>query len=73
MVALIPDAKKLFHAPASAGSTLEALQQRYDKYKTSEDQAKQEGNGSKARRMGRIVKVIVIDLLTDTACTLHFG
>lgn len=37
---------------------MEALQQRLNKYKESADQAKTEGNGSKARRMGRIVKVI---------------
>ncbi len=51
------DQAKLFKAPEAAGSTLEALQQRLMKYRESADQAKQEGNGSKARRMGRIAKV----------------
>ncbi|XP_036329336.1 coiled-coil and C2 domain-containing protein 1-like isoform X1 [Rhagoletis pomonella] len=37
-------------------SMLEALQQRLDKYKAVEDSAKAEGNSSKARRFGRIVK-----------------
>lgn len=36
---------------------MEALQQRLDKYQSATDQAKKEGNSSKARRMGRIVKV----------------
>ena len=41
---------------------MEALQQRLLKYRESADQAKQEGNGSKARRMGRIAKVWTIYL-----------
>lgn len=40
----------------SAGTMLEALQQRLDKYKSVEESAKVEGNSSKARRFGRIVK-----------------
>ena len=36
---------------------MEALQQRMDKYKDAEEQAKQEGSSSKMKRMGRIVKV----------------
>ncbi|XP_035786204.1 coiled-coil and C2 domain-containing protein 1-like isoform X2 [Anopheles albimanus] len=39
-----------------ASTVLEALEQRLDKYKSVEQAAKDEGNGSKARRMGRIVK-----------------
>ena len=47
----------MFKAPEVANTTMEALQQRLLKYRESADQAKQEGNGSKARRMGRIAKV----------------
>ena len=43
--------------PAPPSSILEALQQRLEKYESAATQAKEEGNGSKARRMGRIVKV----------------
>lgn len=39
-----------------ATSVMEALQQRLEIYKASEKSAKDEGNSSKARRMGRIVK-----------------
>lgn len=39
-----------------AGSVLEALQQRLEIYKKQEEAAKEQGNSSKARRMGRIVK-----------------
>ncbi|XP_052871973.1 coiled-coil and C2 domain-containing protein 1-like [Anopheles cruzii] len=39
-----------------ANSVLEALEQRLEKYKSVEQAAKDEGNSSKARRMGRIVK-----------------
>ncbi|XP_050094412.1 coiled-coil and C2 domain-containing protein 1-like isoform X2 [Anopheles aquasalis] len=39
-----------------ASTVLEALEQRLDKYKSVEQAAKDEGNSSKARRMGRIVK-----------------
>lgn len=35
---------------------MEALQQRLEKYKSAAEQAQQEGNSSKARRMGRIQK-----------------
>ena len=49
---------KLFKAPEKASSVMEALEQRLIKYKESEDQAKQEQNSSKAKRMGRIVKVL---------------
>ena len=50
------DVARLFNAPASAGSVLEALSQRMDKYQATESAAKAEGNASKARRLGRIVK-----------------
>uniref|UniRef100_A0A182SBD0 Coiled-coil and C2 domain-containing protein 1-like n=1 Tax=Anopheles maculatus TaxID=74869 RepID=A0A182SBD0_9DIPT len=39
-----------------ASTVLEALEQRLDKYKSVEQAAKDEGNSSKARRIGRIVK-----------------
>lgn len=40
----------------TATNMLEALQQRLSKYKSVEESAKAEGNGSKARRFGRIVR-----------------
>lgn len=43
-------------AVTEATSMQEALQQRLDKYKSVEEAAKAEGNASKARRFGRIVK-----------------
>ena len=51
------DKKKLFNAPESASTVMEALEQRLNKYKEAEAQAKEEGNTSKASRQGRIVKV----------------
>ena len=51
------EAKKLFQAPDAPKTVMEALMQRLEKYKSSEDSAKQAGDSSKARRMGRIVKV----------------
>jgi len=42
--------------PPPPSNVLEALQQRLEKYESAANQAKEEGNGSKARRMGRIVK-----------------
>lgn len=50
------DVARLFNAPTSANSVLEALNQRIEKYKATEEAAKSEGNASKARRLGRIVK-----------------
>ncbi|XP_037810961.1 coiled-coil and C2 domain-containing protein 1-like isoform X2 [Lucilia sericata] len=41
---------------STATNMLEALQQRLAKYKSVEESAKAEGNASKARRFGRIVK-----------------
>ena len=47
----------MYGAPTEAPTTvLEALEQRLAKYKQVADQAKSEGNSSKARRMGRICK-----------------
>lgn len=40
----------------TAGSISEALQQRLEVYKSQENAAKEQGNSSKARRMGRIIK-----------------
>ena len=47
----------MFNAPDAPQSVMEALTQRLEKYKSSEDSAKAAGESSKARRMGRIVKV----------------
>lgn len=40
----------------TAGTVLEALEQHMSKYKSVEQAAKDEGNSSKARRIGRIIK-----------------
>ncbi|XP_035827871.1 coiled-coil and C2 domain-containing protein 1-like isoform X2 [Aplysia californica] len=48
--------KSMFQAPDAPRTAMEALTQRLDKYKSSESSAKAAGEGSKARRMGRIVK-----------------
>lgn len=50
--------KQLFKAPDAPSTVIEALNQRLEKYKSAEEQAKAEGNTSKGRRMGRIVKVL---------------
>lgn len=50
-------APKNLEPPPPPKDVAEALQQRLEKYQQATDQAKQEGNSSKARRMGRIVKV----------------
>lgn len=42
--------------PPAPTSVMEALQQRLEKYQDASNKAKEEGNSSKARRMGRIVK-----------------
>jgi len=55
--AVLTDKQKLFKAPEKASSVMDALQQRMNKYKEAEEQAKQEGSTSKQKRMGRIVKV----------------
>lgn len=56
-VSLSAEAQALFHAPQAPTSIEEALQQRFNKYISCEQQAKADGNGSKARRMGRIAKL----------------
>ena len=50
-------APKNLEPPPPPKDVSEALQQRLEKYQHATNQAKQEGNSSKARRMGRIVKV----------------
>lgn len=50
-------APKNLEPPPPPKDIAEALQQRLEKYQHATNQAKQEGNSSKARRMGRIVKV----------------
>jgi len=54
---VLVDKQKLFKAPEKASSVMDALQQRMNKYKDAEEQAKQEASTSKQKRMGRIVKV----------------
>ena len=51
------DAQSAGGPPPPPKDVMEALQQRLDKYQSATDQAKKEGNSSKARRMARIVKV----------------
>lgn len=50
------DDPSVFNAPLPPSSTLDALQQRLQKYESSLEEAKNGDNGSKVRRMGRIVK-----------------
>lgn len=54
---LLTEERALFQAPTAPKTTMDALSQRLDKYKNAEQQAKEEGNMSKSRRMGRITKV----------------
>ncbi|XP_058832643.1 coiled-coil and C2 domain-containing protein 1-like isoform X2 [Topomyia yanbarensis] len=51
-----PEEKEEEEVLIQASTVLEALQQRLDKYRSVEKAAKDEGNASKARRIGRIVK-----------------
>lgn len=68
----LPDQKKLFNAPTEARTILEALEQRLEKYQASCNQAKGEGNNSKARRMGRIVKVKhILNKLEQFTCCMY--
>ncbi|XP_059170494.1 coiled-coil and C2 domain-containing protein 1-like [Physella acuta] len=48
--------KAIFNAPDAPKTVMEALTQRLEKYKSSETAAKNDGDSSKSRRMGRIVK-----------------
>ena len=50
------DAKKFFNAPPPPNSVMEALEQRLAKFKSTLEQANQENNASKVRRLNRIVK-----------------
>ncbi|XP_076440477.1 coiled-coil and C2 domain-containing protein 1-like isoform X2 [Babylonia areolata] len=50
------ESKKLFQAPEAPTTVPEALNQRLEKYKSSEESARQAGDSGRARRMGRIVK-----------------
>lgn len=53
----VPQARPPPPPPPPAPTTVkEALEQRLQRYKEAEQSAKEEGNSSKARRMGRIVK-----------------
>ena len=46
----------IYSAPPAPVTIMEALEQRLDKYRSAEKAAQDEGNSSKARRLGRIVK-----------------
>ncbi|PSN49772.1 Coiled-coil and C2 domain-containing-like protein 1 [Blattella germanica] len=46
----------IYSAPPPPSTVMEALEQRLMKYRSVEQAARDEGNSSKARRMGRIVK-----------------
>jgi coiled-coil and C2 domain-containing protein 1 len=46
----------IYSAPAAPTTVMEALEQRLIKYRSVEQAARDDGNASKARRMGRIVK-----------------
>lgn len=50
------ESRKAFKAPDPPKTILEALEQRLEKYKSAETEANAAGEGSKARRHGRIVK-----------------
>ncbi len=50
------DPAAVFGAPPPPGSVKEALEQRLAKYRHDEAKAKADGNGGKARRLGRICK-----------------
>lgn len=49
------EASKIFNAPTSAGTILEALEQRLAKFTETKKKAEDEQNANKARRLGRIV------------------
>lgn len=51
-----PEDPSVFNAPPPPSSVLEALQQRLEKFTSTRDSAKAEGNNSKARRLTRIVQ-----------------
>ena len=49
---------------------MEALKQRLEKYRSAASKAKEEGNSSKARRMGRIVKVSGLKCSCTFSCSV---
>ncbi|XP_043233543.1 coiled-coil and C2 domain-containing protein 1-like isoform X2 [Amphibalanus amphitrite] len=51
-----PADPSLYNAPPPPATVLDALQQRLERYKQEETEAKESGSGSKARRYGRICK-----------------
>jgi len=53
----VPEERSIFDAPDPPKTTMEALTQRHNKYKNAAASAKEENNGGKSRRMGRIAKV----------------
>lgn len=55
----------VYSAPPVPATVMEALEQRLSKYQSVEQAARDEGNSSKARRIGRIVKQY------ETAIKLH--
>ncbi|XP_077547146.1 lethal (2) giant discs 1 isoform X3 [Haemaphysalis longicornis] len=52
----VEDDPSLFGGPPPPATIMEALQQRLDKYKSTFNEAKEQGNDRKARRLDRIVK-----------------
>lgn len=50
------EASQIFNAPKSASSVLEALEQRLAKFKSTQQEAVDQENASKARRLSRLVK-----------------
>ena len=60
MLLYLSEEQQLFKAPEAPKTTMDALQQRLEKYKNAEQQAKEAGETSKCRRMGRIAKVSLI-------------
>jgi len=55
----------IYSAPPAPATVMEALEQRLSKYRSVEQAARDEGNTSKVRRIGRIVKQY------ETAIKLH--
>lgn len=50
------EASKIFNAPPPPLTIVEALQQRIEKFKSTLQQAQEENNSSRARRLNRIIK-----------------
>lgn len=51
-----PNDPSLFNAPPPPTTIMEALEQRLEKFRSTLETAKSEGNNSKVRRVGRIIK-----------------